>query len=126
MRREDLERYLERGDSLGFQKETFDAAYLGWMVLSKLKPHDRRLSLLRPGEDPHVVAEEEYVRVCPYILRVAEMRRDAYESGACESMEDYRLNRAYFFPTLEHVEAYVRAFGRTLEEIKWTSEIDCY
>ena len=126
MRREDLERYLERGDSLGFQKETFDEAYVGWMVLSKRKPHERHLSLLRPGEEPQVVAEEEYKRVCPYMLRVAEIRRDVYESGACESMEDYRLNRAYFFPSLEHVEEYLRAFGHTLAGVKWTSEIDCY
>jgi hypothetical protein len=47
MRREDPERYPERGDRLGFRKETGDDAYIGWIMLSKNKPHERYLSLLR-------------------------------------------------------------------------------
>jgi len=124
MRREDLERYLERGDRLGFQKETGDDAYIGWIMLSKDKPHERYLSVLKPGEEPGFVVEQEYIRVCPYQVWVAEFRRDVYESGECESMDDYRLSKSYFFPTLDHVEEYVRALGHRLEDIKWAREID--
>jgi hypothetical protein len=123
MRREDLERYLERGDILGFQTETHDDAYIGWILLSKRHPNDRFLALLKPGERPDFVAEQEYARVCPYQVWVAEFRRDVYESGECESMEDYRLSKNFYFPSLDHVEEYVRALGHTLEEIRWAREI---
>ena len=122
MRREDLERYLERGDQLGFQKETGDADYLGWMMLSKRRYNERLLSLF--PERPDFKAEQEYARVCPYQLWVAEFRRDVYEGGECESTDDYRLSKNFYFPTLDHVEEFVRAFGRTLEEIRWASEIE--
>jgi hypothetical protein len=124
MRREDLERYLERGDRLGFQKETGDDDYIGWIMLGKNKPHERYLSLLKPGEETGFVAEQEYMRVCPYQVWVAEFRRDVYESGECESAEDYRLNKCFYFPSLDHVEEFVRRFGHTLEEIRWAREID--
>ena len=122
MRREDLERYLERGDSLGFQNETGDAAYLGWILLSKRRCDERLLSLF--PERPDIKAEQEYARVCPYQVWVAEFRRDVYESGECESMDDYRLSKTFSFPTLDHVEQFVRAYGHTLEEIKWAREIE--
>jgi hypothetical protein len=124
MRREDLERYLERGDRLGFQKETDDADYIGWIILSKRQPDERLLSLFRPGERPDIFAEQAYIRVCPYQVWVAEFRRDVYESGECESMGDYRLNKCFGFATLEQVGEFVGRFGHALEEIKWAREID--
>ena len=114
---------MERGDRLGFQKKTGDDAYIGWIMLSKRQPNERLLSLLRPGERPEFVAEQDEIRRRPYQVWVAEFRRDVYESGECESMDDYRLNKAFFFPTLDDVEEFVRAFGHTLEEIKWAREI---
>ena len=122
MRREDLEFYLERGDRLGFQKETGEADYIGWIILSKRHCDERVLSLF--GYKPEVVVEEEYKRLCPYQVWVAEFRRDVYESGECESMDDYRLNKCLYFPSLDHVEEFVGRFGHTLEEIKWAREID--
>ncbi|HEX8723541.1 MAG TPA: hypothetical protein VF736_23195 [Pyrinomonadaceae bacterium] len=122
MRREDLERYLERGDSLGFQKETGDADYLGWILLNKRRYDERLLSLF--PERPDFKAEQEYARVCPYQVWVAEFRRDVYEGGECESADDYRLSKNFYFPTLDHVEDFVRAFGHALEEIKWAREIE--
>ena len=62
MKREDLERYLERGDLLGFVKQTVSDAYLGWILLNKLKPHDRYLSLLAPSDEPEFVAKQELIR----------------------------------------------------------------
>lgn len=124
MRREDLERYLERGDSLGFQKETGDEGYIGWLMLSKRRPNERLLSLLRPGERPEFVAEQDEIRRMPYQVWVAEFRRDVYESGECESVDDYCLNKCLYFSSLDHVEEFVRRFGHTLEDIKWAREIE--
>jgi len=56
MRREDLEFYLERGDRLGFRKETGDADYIGWIILSRRRCDERVLSLF--GDKPEVVVEE--------------------------------------------------------------------
>jgi hypothetical protein len=122
MRREDLERYLERGDLLGFQTGTGDDAYIGWLMLSKRRASERLLELF--GDRPEVVADEQYKRVCPYQVWVAEFRRDVYERGECYSADDYRLNKSFFFPTLEHVEEFVGAYGCTLEDIKWAREIE--
>ncbi len=122
MRREDLERYLERGDLLGWQKETGDDAYIGWAMLSKRHRDERLLSLF--SYKPEVVVEEEYKRVCPYQVWVAEFSRAVYEGGECESRDDYRLSKNFYFPTLDHVAEFVRAFGHTLEEIKWAREIE--
>ena len=124
MRREDLERYPERGDRLGFQKETDDDGYVGWIMLNKRPVNERHLSLLSPRTKPGAFAETVYACVCPHQVWIAELRRDVYESGECESMDDYRLNKAFFFPTLDDVEKFVRAFGHTLEEIKWAREIE--
>lgn len=124
MRRDDLERYLERGDSLGFQKETGDEGYIGWIMLSKRRPNERLLSLLRPGERPEFVAEQDEIRRRPYQVWVAEFRRDVYESGECENMADYRLNKCFYFHSLDHVEEFVGRFGHALEDIKWAREID--
>jgi hypothetical protein len=123
MKREDLERYLERGDLLGFEKQTDSPEYLGWVLLNKLRPHDRYLSLLAPGEEPGFVAEQERIRRNPYHISVVELRREAYESEGYETDEDYRLNEHYDFPNLDEVETFVRKYGHTLENIKWGSEI---
>ena len=122
MRREDLERYLERGERLGFQTGPDDDAYVGWILVSKRQYDERLLSLFPDRHD--FKAEQEYARVCPYQVWVAELRRDVYERGECEGAEVYRLSRSFYFPTLEHVEEFVRAYGHTLEGIKWAREIE--
>lgn len=124
VRREDLERYLERGAQLGFVKETDSEDFLGWILLEKRKPHDRYLSLLAPGEDPRFVKEQERIRSLPYQVRVIELRRDVYESGVYETNEDYRLHEIHHFADLEGVDSFVRQFGYALENIKWSAEID--
>jgi len=124
MRREDLERYLERGDCLGFEKRTNSDEYLGWILLDKQKPLDRYLSLLKPDEQPEFRAEQEFIRQHPYHVLVIELRRDVHESGVYESNEDYRLRENYNFSTLDEVESFVNGHGHKLEEIKWLREID--
>ena len=119
----DLERYLERGDVLGFVNETSDDRSLGWILLNKLKPHDRFLSVLEPGERPEFQAEQESIRMKPYHVVVIELKRDAYEDERYETNDDYILNEQYDFQSLDDVEVFVQGFGKTLRSIKWASEI---
>ena len=55
MRREDLERYLERGNCLGFRKQTGADDALGWILLDKQKPNER----LRENYDSAPLDEAE-------------------------------------------------------------------
>ena len=123
MIRQELEFFLDRGDSLGFQKATGTDDYLGWILLSKRKPNERLLSLLQPNEEPQFVAEQETIRRRPYQVLVQDLRRDVYESNAYETNEDFRLNQCYRFASLDEVEDFVRQFGHTLTQIKWPVEI---
>jgi hypothetical protein len=123
MKRDDLERYLDRGDTLGFVKETGSNEFLGWILLNKLKPNNRYLELLEDGEEPEFVAEQERYRCTPYHVSVQELKREAYESERYEAGEDYLINETYFFSNLDEVEEFVRSYGHTLENIKWPVEI---
>lgn len=124
MRRDDLARYLERGNVLGFTKQTDGPDYLGWILLQKMKPQDRYLQLLKPGEEPEFVAEQELYRSRPYQVRVIELDRNVHESDRYETEDDYRLHKQYYFSSLDEVEEFVASFGHTLENIKWRIEID--
>jgi hypothetical protein len=124
MRREDLERYLEKGDTLGFEKETGTDEYLGWILLTKQKPHDRYLSLLAPGEEPEFVAKQEMIRQKPYQVLIQELKKEVHESDRYETNEDFRINECYYFANVDEVEEFVRGYGHTLQNIKWPVEID--
>jgi hypothetical protein len=123
MKREDLERYLERGDTLGFRKQTASDDVLGWILLGRAKPRDRYLALLEEGEERESVAEQERYRRTPYHVSVMELKREAYESESYETNEDYLINETYFFSNLDDVEKFVQSYGHTLENIKWPIEI---
>jgi len=124
MKREDLERYLERGDSLGFKIDTGTDEYLGLILLRKAKLHDRYLSLLSPDEEPEFVSEQESIRQNPYRVLIQELKREVHESDRNESAEDYRLNELHCFTNLDEVEEFVESYGQTLDNIKWRIEID--
>ena len=124
MTREDLERYLERGESLGFKKETGADDYLGWILLSKRQPDDRYLILLAPGEEPEFVKQQELIRQKPYQILVQELRKDVHESDRYETNEDYRINESLYFASLDEVEAFVQNYGYTLKEIQWRADLD--
>jgi hypothetical protein len=115
---------LERGDSLGFKKETGTDEYLGWILLAKRKPHERFLSLLVPGEEPKFVAKQELIRRQPYQVLIQELKREAHESDRYETDEDLRINECHYFATLDEVEEFVRNYGQTLENIKWRIDLN--
>jgi hypothetical protein len=124
MKREDLERYLERGDSLGFNIETGTDEYLGRILLSKAKPNDRYLALLSPGEEPEFVSEQESIRQNPYQVLIQELKKEVHESDRYESVEDYRANERRCFTNLDEVEAFVKSYGHTLANIQWLIDLD--
>ena len=124
MKREDLERYLERGDTRGFKKQTASDDVLGWILLSKAKPHDRYLALLEEGEEPEFAAQQERYRRAPYLVFVQELKREAYESERDKTNEDYLVNETYFFSNLDEVEEFILSYGHNLKDIKWPIEID--
>src|SRR5689334_22825570 len=124
MTRQELEFFLDRGDSLGFQMATGTDDYLGWILLSKRKPNERLLSLLQPNEEPQFVSEQEAIRRQPYQVLVQELRFDVYQSDEYETNEDFRLNQCYRFANLDEVEEFVQQFGHTLIQIKWPVEIN--
>src|SRR5215813_8380827 len=106
MEREHLEHFLSRGFELGFVKETDDLQFLGWILLSKRVPEERYLSLLRPGEEPEYVAQQELFRTRPYQVQVLELHRDVLESGRYETEEDFRRNEVHYFSSLDEVEEF--------------------
>jgi hypothetical protein len=123
MKRDDLERYLERGDTLGFKKKTASDDVLGWILLSKAKPHGRYLAFLEEGEELDFVALQERYRRMPYHVLVQELKREAYESERYETDEDYLMNESYFFSNLDDVDEFVWSYGHKLENIEWPIEI---
>lgn len=124
MTRRDLEYFLNKGHTLGFVKSTDDAQFLGWILLHKLEPDERYLSLLQPGEEPEFVAQQELYRRRPYLVQVLELNRDVFDSDRYETEEDYRLHERHFFSSLDEVDEFVTLFGHTLENIKWRTEIN--
>lgn len=123
MIREELEYFLKRGDAMAFAKETDSADYLGYILLTKQKPNDRFLALLKPGENPGFAEKQELIRRRPYHVLVQEMRRDVYERGECESSADYRLTEKYRFASLSEVQEFLDQFSLKLEDIRWAREI---
>jgi hypothetical protein len=124
MRRSDLERYLDRGNTFGFHMETDDARYLGWILVQKLKPHDRYLALLEPGEDPVFVEREERIRKSPYLVLVLELDREVHESDRYETEQDYRKKEQYWFGNLDEVDAFLSRYGKKLSNILWAADLD--
>lgn len=124
MKRDDLERYLERGNQLGFIKQTDDDNFLGWILLDKQKPNERYEKLLSAGEETKFVAQQEMVRRKPYRLAVLELRRDVHESSKYETNEDYKINQRHNFATLDEVEQFLQQYSHTLESIKWRAELN--
>lgn len=128
MRKEDLERFLEKHYSLGFNKDTDDIDHLGWIMLMKRKPHDRYLAYLAEGEEPEFVKEQETIRKSPYLVRIFEMERRIYELQKHTNSDDesnYKINEYYRFASLEDVDAFLEGYGKTLADIKWPIEIGC-
>jgi hypothetical protein len=124
MERIDLERFLENDCELGFEKETNNPNYVGWILLRKEKVNKRYLSILNEGEDPLFVRKQQEIAEKPYILRIFELKKSVYNAQVYEGQEDYRINIHFRFASLEEIETFLKQYDKKLEEIKWLSEIN--
>jgi hypothetical protein len=125
LKREHLEFFLDnKGYSLGFLEESAERTFVAWMILSKRKPNERVLSLLKPGEEPEFVSKQELFRERPYVVRRIEYRRDEPIVLEDEVDDDALVTEVHYFRDLNEVEEYVGGFGHALEDIKWLPEIN--
>lgn len=124
MKREHLEFFLDRKNySLGFLEQSPDRTFVAWIILSKRKPNERLLSILKPGEEPEFVREQELFRERPYQVERIEYRRDTPIVIEDDVEEDKLIHEVHYFRDLNGVAEYVADFGHALEDIKWRSEI---
>ena len=93
------------------------------MILSKRKPNERVLSILKPGEEPEFVNKQELFKECPYQVARIEYRRDTPIRIEDEVEEDKLVQEVHYFRDLNEVAEYVADFGHALEDIKWLPEI---
>lgn len=115
---------LDHGQRVGFVKQTGDSEYLGWIVLSKLKPNRRLLEVLGHDRDSVCVAEERRREREPYLLMVIELKREVHEAGAYETEEDYRQKDKYWFANLADVERKLDEWGISLSDGREARELD--
>ena len=123
MNKEHLEHFLDKGFELGCRNPVKDPHRLSWILISKVKPEDRYLSLLEPGEEPEFVARQELLRKRPYQVQLVEVGKAAHESGHARE-RDCVFNDVLYMGSLDEVEEFLHKFGNALEDIKWRHEID--
>jgi hypothetical protein len=121
---DEVERLLERGDRVGFLKLTDDPAFLGWILVSKLKPNLRMLEVLDEAEAPELLREERRRKDQPYLVLTIELNRRVHEDGGYETEGDYRMKHRLWFPDLRTVESQLVAWGYSLDRAKEASELD--
>jgi hypothetical protein len=121
MKIEDLERYLDRGDTLGFTKQATSTNSLGWILLQKIKPNERLKDLF--SDSPSIVREYSMAMEKPYLIQILEMTKEAYDKDQYESNSDYICNEVYRFNSLNDVEMFLGKFDCKLADIKWPIEI---
>jgi hypothetical protein len=124
MELDEVERLLEHGERIGFLKPADDPAYLGWILLSKVKPNLRFLQLVTPDDDPKGVAEERRRAEAPYMLLRVELKRSVHEAGDYETEQDYRQKESFWFRSLDEVEGQLTQWGYSLAEAMDARELD--
>lgn len=101
MKREHLEFFLDqKGYSLGFREQSPDRTFAAWLILSKRKPNERLLSILKPGEEPEFVNKQELFRERPYQMVRIEYRRDT-PIRIEDDVEEDKLVRGSLFRRFE-------------------------
>jgi hypothetical protein len=120
----EIERLLDSGFRVGFEKATGAEEYLGWILVSKMKPNARILQLIAESEAPDLIREERRRESQPYMVLNIELKRSVHETGGYETEADYRLKERFWFGTLEDVAKQFSAWGFSLEQAKEARELD--
>src|SRR5688572_12402442 len=121
---DEIEDLLDSGFRVGFEKPTDDPEYVGWILVSKVKPNERLLQVMSEEDSPELIREERRRQSEPYFLMKIELKRSVHEAGAYETESDYRQNEKYWFSDLKHVAEQLREWGYSLEEAKEARELD--
>lgn len=124
MKREDLERNLNRENTFGFTKETDNGDYIGWISLKKQKYNSKIEMLLDEDEESNLINEQRLIAQAPYVVEICELKKDIFESDEKWPEEkDYRLAEVYRFSDLDEVETFLAKYRKSLVEINWISDI---
>jgi hypothetical protein len=121
----EIEDYLNKGEELGFVKDTGDSEYLGWILISK-RSIPPGFILTDDKDEPYLrlKKEMEHRAEKPYHLQILELKKSVHESDEYENNEDYKLRENYFFAALEDVKKKISELGYSISNIKHRREID--
>jgi len=124
MNLENLNFYLDRGDSMGFVKDTGSNEYIGWISLEKRKINNRIRQIFIDNERPDLIMEQVQINERQYVVQIFELKRVAYENDHnLPTDDDYRVSEVLYFATLNDVSLFLKKYDKQLSEIKWMSEI---
>ncbi len=119
-----IEYYLQRGDVLGFVKETNNDEYMGWISIEKQKVNKRILELFTEKERPELVRKQKLIAEKPYLLEIYELKKQVYENNVdLPREEDYRISEIYRFESINDVSKFLINYAINIEDAKWITDI---
>jgi hypothetical protein len=122
MDKERLEFYLNRDNTLGYNTED-NEEIVGWIILRKRFPIAGFFERFKEADDPTRYREQmKFIRE-PYLVWIAQVTREIFESDKFPGNEDYLFNTNYTFSNLDDVEGFLREIGYELSEIKWGADL---
>ena len=120
---EQLEFYLNRHNSFGYNTEN-NGDVVGWIMLSKRFPSESFLKRFDESNDPATYRDQMKIKSEPYVVWIAQMSREVFESEKFPGNEDYLLNISYTFKSLDDVNSFLKEMGYDLSELKWATDVD--
>ena len=123
MTNERLEFYLNRKNLFGYNTEN-NSEIVGWITLTKRFPAAGFFERFDEDFDPELYERQLKIKREPYIVHVAQVTREVFESDRYAGEEDYLLNVSYLFSTLDDVGSFLKELGYELSEIKWAADVD--
>src|SRR5579863_671906 len=123
MTKEQLEFYLDRKNTFGFNTEN-DDKNVGWITVSKQFPIHGFFEKFSEIADPHTLEKQMKLKREPYCVIISQVTREVFDGDKFPGNEDYLLNTNYKFATLEDVEAFLKDLGYSLDNMKWCADFD--
>lgn len=107
MTKEQLEFYLNRKNIFGYNTEN-DDKIVGWITVYKRFPIEGFFERYSEIAGPKRVQEQMNIKSEPYLVNVAQVTREVFESDQFAGNEDYLLNVTYSFSSLDDVESFFK------------------
>lgn len=124
MTNDQLEFYLNRGNSFGVNTEN-NNDIVGWILLRKRFPISNFFERFDEAFDPELYRKQMKIKHEPYVVRVAQVTKEVFESEEGPDNDDYLLNENYTFSSLEDAGLFLKVLGYNLSELKWSVDFDC-